>query len=80
MKIIDWEFLFFILYWGQSFFFIEIMIYLDALSSKKEDPILVFDDSTQIFEIEEDYTLFLEDSDSETNAEAGIYYCIFVLH
>ena len=55
------------------------MIYLDALSSKKEDPILVFDDSTQIFEIE-DYTLFLEDSDSETNAEAGIYYCIFVLH
>ena len=56
------------------------MIYLDALSSKKEDPILVLDNSTQIFEIEEDYTLFLEDSDSETNAEAGIYYCIFVLH
>ena len=56
------------------------MIYLDALSSKEEDPILVWDDSTQIFEIEEDYTLFLKDSDSETNAEAGIYYCIFVLH
>ena len=76
MKIIDWEFLF---YTVVKVFFIEIMIYLDALSSKEEDPILVLDDSTQIFEIE-DYTLFLEDSDSETNAEAGIYYCIFVLH
>ena len=77
MKIIDWEFLF---YTVVKVFFIEIMIYLDALSSKEEDPILVLDDSTQIFEIEEDYTLFLKDSDSETNAEAGIYYCIFVLH
>ena len=56
------------------------MFFLDALSSKEEEPILVVDDSTKIFEIKEDYNLFLEDSGSETNAEAGIYNCVFVLH
>ena len=49
------------------------MFFLDALSSKEEEPILVLDDSRKIFEIKEDYNLFLEDSGSETNAEAGIY-------
>ena len=48
------------------------MFFLDALSSKEEEPILVLDDSRKIFEIKEDYNLFLEDSGSETNAEAGI--------
>ena len=56
MKIIDWEFLF--------FYFI--------LWSKEEEPILVLDDSIQIFEIEQDYSLCLEDSGSKTNAEVGI--------
>ena len=37
------------------------MFFLDALSSKEEEPILVLDDSTKIFEIE-DYSLFLEDT------------------
>ena len=56
------------------------MFFLDALSSKEEEPTIVLDDSTKIFEIEKDYTLFLEDLGSETNAEAGIYNCVFVLH
>ena len=43
-------------------------------------PILVLDDSIQIFEIEEDYSLCLEDSGSKINAELGIYNCIFLLH
>ena len=34
------------------------MFFLDALSSKEEEPILDLDDSTKIFEIE-DYSLFL---------------------
>ena len=79
MKIIDREFLFFI-FTEVKVFFIEIMFFLDALSSKEEEPILVLDDSTKIFEIEEDYIWFLEDSGSEINAEAGIYNCVFVLH
>ena len=37
------------------------MFFLDALYSKEEEPILVLDDSTKIFEIE-DYSLFLENS------------------
>ena len=37
------------------------MFFLDALSSKEEEPILILDDSTKIFEIE-DYSLFLEDT------------------
>ena len=78
MKIIDREFLFFI-FTEVKVFFIEIMFFLDALSSKEEEPILVLDDSTKIFEIE-DYTLFLEDSGSKTNAEAGNYNCVFVFH
>ena len=78
MKIIDREFLFFI-FTEVKVFFIEIMFFLDALSSKEEEPILVLDDSTKIFEIE-DYILFLEDSGSEINAEVGIYNCVFVLH
>ena len=80
MKIIDWEFLFFYFNCGLKFFFIEIMFFLDALSSKEEEPILVLDNSMKIFIIEEDYTLFLEDSGSETNAKADIYNCVFVFH
>ena len=34
------------------------MFFLDALSSKEEETVLVLDDSTKIFEIE-DYSLFL---------------------
>ena len=60
MKIIGREFLFFI-FTEVKVFFIEIMFFLDALSSKEEEPILVLDDSTKIFEIE-DYSLFLENS------------------
>ena len=37
------------------------MFFLDALSSKEQEPILVLDDPTKIFQIE-DYSLFLEDS------------------
>ena len=79
MKIIDREFLFFI-FTEVKIFFIEIMFFLDALSSKEEEPILVLDNSMKIFIIEEHYTLFLEDSSSETNAKAGIYNCVLVLH
>ena len=50
MKIIDREFLFFI-FTEVKVFFIEIMFFLDALSSKEEEPILVLDDSRKIFEI-----------------------------
>ena len=54
-------------------FIIEIMFFLDALSSKEEEIMLILDDSTKIIDIEEDYTLFLDESVSETNEEAGIY-------
>ena len=45
------------------------------LWSKEDESILVLDDSTQIFEVE-DYTLCLEDSGSEKNAKVGFYNCI----
>ena len=47
------------------------MFFLDALSSKEEEPILVLDDSTKIFEID-DYSLILEDS--------YIFYGLFIYY